>query len=397
MIELNFLELLINKEIISYQTAKELDEKFQNDHFAILLHLKDSRIASKEKLGRLWGDSLEIAYTDLKKAMFKKEIVEKLPEEFARKNKIILIYQLNKAITAATCNPKNDILLNKIEQMTKFQISPTFSFPEDIDEAIDKHYIREDSLGGLIKQFSIDKKRINIEELPSAVSSETKEYLVNNTKNIVQQAQEGKLPDVTLCNNVGSAIAEEVDKKLGVVQCINQLRVIDEFAYSHSVNVAMLSAAVGKTLGYGVNVVKELTLGALLHDIGKIQAANEEQKHPLLGYQIIKNMGLPERIAEVAYNHHERIDRNGYPRGVGRDEVSLYSQIVAIVDVYDILVSDRPPHEKLSPHEALNLMLLQGYSALNFELLYKFANIVYKENIDALKKTFNSVLYGENY
>ena len=42
-------------------------------------------------------------------------------------------------------------------------------------------------------------------------------------------------------------------------------------------------------------------------------------------------------------------------------------------------------------------MLLQGYSALNFELLYKFANIVYKENIDALKKTFNSVLYGENY
>ena len=395
--ELNFLELLINKEIISQQTAKELGEKFQNDHFSILLHLKDNNIAPKKKLGRLWGDSLGIAYTDLNKAMFKKEIVEKLPEEFARKNKVVLIYQLNKAITVAMCDPKNDILLNKIEQITKFQISPTFSFPEDIDEAIDKHYIKQDSLAGLVKQYSIDKKRINIEELPSAVSEKTKEYLVSSTKNITQQLQGDKMPDVALCNNVGDAIAEEVEKKLNVVQCVNQLRVIDEFAYSHSVNVAMLSAAVAKTLGYSSGVIKEITLAALLHDIGKIKAKNEEKRHPFIGYQIIKIMGLPERIAEIAYNHHERVDKKGYPRGLAREEVSLYSQIVAVVDVYDILVSDKPSQEKIPPEEALTLMILEGQRALNYELVHKFVNIVYKENINALKKLLNSVLYGETY
>ena len=408
--ELDFIRLLIEEGIISDQTAKVLVEKFKYDYFSILLYLVDSKIATKKKLGRLWGDSLGVAYTELKKAMFQKEVVQKLSEEFARKNKVILIYQLGKVIIAATPDPKNDILLNKIEQLTKSQVSTVFSFPDEIDEAIDKYYLSYDSLEGLTKNFSINKDKINVNEMPSVISEKTKEYLINSTKNIAQQAYEGKTPDLEVCKDVGNTIIEEVNQKLEIIHCINQLRINDEYTYSHSVNVAMLSSAIGKALGFSANLVKELVLGALLHDIGKMRIPKvilnkpdkldkEEialiKRHPVLGYQIVTNMGIPEKISEIVYNHHERIDGNGYPRGLARDELSINVQIVSIVDVYDALVSDRPYKAKMAHHEALNIILLEGQRAFDFDLLYKFVNLVYKENFDTLKKTFKSVLYGE--
>jgi len=408
--ELDFIRLLIEEGIISDQTAKVLVEKFKYDYFSILLHLVDSKIATKKKLGRLWGDSLGVAYTELKKAMFQKEVVQKLSEEFARKNKVILIYQLGKVIIAATPDPKNDILLNKIEQLTKSQVSTVFSFPDEIDEAIDKYYLSYDSLEGLTKEFSINKDKTNVDQMPSVISEKTKEYLINSTKNIAQQAYEGKTPDLEVCKDVRNTIIEEVNQKLEIIHCINQLRINDEYTYSHSVNVAMLSSAIGKALGFSANLVKELVLGALLHDIGKMRIPKvilnkpdkldkEEialiKRHPILGYQIVTNMGVPEKISEIVYNHHERIDGNGYPRGLTRDELSINVQIVSIVDVYDALVSDRPYKAKMAHHEALNIILLEGQRAFDFDLLYKFVNLVYKENFDTLKKTFKSVLYGE--
>jgi len=409
--ELDFLKLLTKEKIISNQVAEELVAKFQDDYFSILLHLVDINAAPKSKLGRLWGDWVDVVYTQLKKAMFQNEIVQKLPEEFARKNKVILIYQLGNVITAATCTPQNDILFNKIEQLTKSQISAVFSFPDEIDEAIDKYYINENSLKGITKQFSTNTENTNTDEMPSVISKKTKEYLINKAKSISQQAYEGKTPDLATCNDVGNTIIEEVNKKIDIIQCINQLRIIDEYTYSHSVNVAMLSAAVGKAMGYNTNMIKELTLGALLHDIGKMKIPkvilnkpdklNQEElalvkKHSVMGYQITTSMGVPEKISEIVYNHHERINGNGYPRGLGREGISINTQIVSIVDVYENLVSDRPNKANLSRHEALNIMLLEGQKVFDFDLLYKFVNIVYKEDSNKLKRTFNSVLYGDN-
>jgi len=411
--KLDFLDLIVEKKILTREEVTELSQKYWNEYYTILVYLIDSKTAPKKKLGRLWGDSLGVAYIELKKAQFQKETVNKLPEEFARKHEIIPVYELNNVITVATSDPNNEILHNKIEQMTKCHVSLVFSFPEEINDAIDQHYSNEDSFKNLTKELSVSKTRVDIDKLPSVISDKTKKQLVNNSKIIEKQVEDGKTPDIEICNDIRDTIIDEVQQKLdlNIMQCINQLRIVDEYTYSHSINVAMLSAAFAKVLGYSTTAIKELTFGALLHDIGNMripknilyksgQMSNEEialiKKHPYLGYQILQKMDVSEKIMDIAYSHHERMDGNGYPRSLTKESLSPYTQIVSIINIYDTLVSDKPNKGKISHHEALNLMFIESSNAFNFDLLHKFVNLIYKQNVSALKKeAFSYILYGE--
>ncbi len=147
---------------------------------------------------------------------------------------------------------------------------------------------------------------------------------------------------------------------------LNSLKTHDNYSFNHSIDVTIFSLMIGRKLQLNVRQLHELATGCLLHDIGKVfipkhilqkssKLTDEEyeliKEHASMGYELLKE-SLPIMPTHVAYQHHERQDGSGYPRGltgsnsIKRDDsniqIALYGEISAVADMYDALSSDRP-------------------------------------------------------
>ena len=412
-----FLKSLITNHIITQPVLDYLLSKNDNNSFAVLIELSQNPSIDRQKLGTLWGNSINVAHADLDKTIINPDILKKIPEEFAKKNKVIALYKFAGVITIASTNPKNVILLDKIEKLTNTKISPLFAFPDSIDEIINEYYKKEEdeSLNKLTENFSKTKpaKALdtsnNEDESKSVISEKVKKYWIDNSKSILNSVSEGQLPSAKVCDNLSNSIIEEVNNKIDLVQCINQLRINDEYTYSHCINTAILSSVFAKEFSFGEKPLKEITLGAMLHDLGKMripkvilykpdklsqEEMNIVKRHPELGYKMIKQMDIPEVVAEMAYNHHEKSNGSGYPRKLREEQLSVYDQILSIIDVYDALISDRPYKKAIPFHQAINILYLEGKTAFNSAFLYKFVGIVYNKNTDVIKDEFKTIFFN---
>jgi putative nucleotidyltransferase with HDIG domain len=160
---------------------------------------------------------------------------------------------------------------------------------------------------------------------------------------------------------------------------LNQLRTFDNYTYVHSVNVAILSAMMGTELGLPDQSLRHLTLGALLHDIGKVNIPLEVlnkpqaltpsefefiQKHPQFALERFGKTRIPQRVKLGIFQHHERWGGQGYPNKLKKDEISLEGQIIALADVFDALTADRPYRKGIPPYHAFEMIL--SMSGLDF-------------------------------
>ena len=162
----------------------------------------------------------------------------------------------------------------------------------------------------------------------------------------------------------------------------------DEITYYHSVNVCLLSMALGRFAGFGSEQMRMLGLAALLHDVGRVvveeaalrnpgRLSNKDwaqvRLHPQEGAStIMAASGTGQEIAAiVALEHHVRIDGGGYP-DLGGKQPHLFSRIVAIIDAYDAITSFRPYREARTPNEALRVLLEGVGTAYDPDLLRLF-------------------------
>jgi HD-GYP domain-containing protein (c-di-GMP phosphodiesterase class II) len=177
----------------------------------------------------------------------------------------------------------------------------------------------------------------------------------------------------------GKKIKEMVEKLLEnilrsdfIIANLSDIRSIDDYTYSHSVNVCILSLITGIALGIKGESLRELGVGALLHDIGKIMIDeqilqkptnltinefDEVKKHTVYGYEILKNSSDVNSTAHIiALSHHERKDGSGYPYSLKNNDIPVPARIVAISDVYDALTTNRIYRKKMLPHEVVDYM-----------------------------------------
>jgi HD-GYP domain-containing protein (c-di-GMP phosphodiesterase class II) len=132
----------------------------------------------------------------------------------------------------------------------------------------------------------------------------------------------------------------------------------------------------------GLNMIqlKELAIGALLHDIGKINAPELQEgrfHHAWRGFELLKMKREYSLLsAHVAFQHHEKVDGTGTPRGLSGDEIHLYAKIAAVANTYDNLLSDLSEGRRLMPHEALERMHALSGTALERDVLIEFLRIV---------------------
>ncbi len=149
-----FFESLISESIVTEGDAEKLRLKFSDDAYEVLLHLVKGGARDKEILGKLWGDTFNLSYVNLEKTLFESTAVKKLPEEFARKHNLIPIYVFDNVATTAMAEPFNDSITKQAEQLMGCQISPVFSFPAEIEDAIEIQYQTHDSLNEFVSKIA---------------------------------------------------------------------------------------------------------------------------------------------------------------------------------------------------------------------------------------------------
>jgi len=150
---------------------------------------------------------------------------------------------------------------------------------------------------------------------------------------------------------------------------IKTIEMKDPYTVGHQRNVAKLVKAICEELGFDEKKVKWMYVTGLIHDIGKIRVPSEilvkpgklseeefniVKEHPKSGYDILKHIDFPCPVAEIIYQHHERLDGSGYPRGLKNGEILFEARILAVADVVEAITSFRPYRPSLGPDFALS-------------------------------------------
>jgi HD-GYP domain-containing protein (c-di-GMP phosphodiesterase class II) len=166
----------------------------------------------------------------------------------------------------------------------------------------------------------------------------------------------------------------------------------DSSTEEHTRRVALLAARVGEELKLNPRQRRELAVGGLLHDIGKLSLPveilrkpgplddaefAEIRRHPLAGRRLLEELGgFSESVRRLVSDHHERLDGAGYPRGLAACELPIETRILAVCDVYDALVSDRVYRAAWSSDRALALLREESGAAYDPQVVATLERVV---------------------
>ena len=160
--------------------------------------------------------------------------------------------------------------------------------------------------------------------------------------------------------------AERVITALGLT-----IEARDPYTGGHCVRLGTYAVEIGRALGVDDEQIKALGLAGYLHDLGKIAVSDgillkpgpldeaerrTMQTHPAVGAELVAGMRTLDAVRPLIRHHHERLDGSGYPDGLRGAAIPIGARIVAVVDVYDALVTARPYKAALAPAEAIRTM-----------------------------------------
>jgi cyclic di-GMP phosphodiesterase len=202
----------------------------------------------------------------------------------------------------------------------------------------------------------------------------------------------GKQVEMELVNPVINSMSNSILRNQNALLGLSRIRIMDKYTFEHSVSIAVLMMSFAKSMGMKKNIITEVGIGGLLHDIGKTltpveilnkpgKLTDEEfvimRRHVVDSKLILeKTKGLSQIALDVAAQHHERYDGTGYPNGLKGDEISLYGQMSAIVDVYDAITANRCYHKGEEPSVVLKLLMKWSKTHFNPDLVQKFIQSV---------------------
>lgn len=164
----------------------------------------------------------------------------------------------------------------------------------------------------------------------------------------------------------------EIKSNQDLLTLLSDVYTYDNYIFTHSLNVTMYSLAIGMEMKLTPKELEALGLGAILHDVGKMKIPTEilfkpgkltkeeydqMKTHAEAGFQILRNVdSISLLVAHCAYQHHERIDGSGYPRGINGEQIHPFGKIIAVADVFDAVTSNRVYRKAMLPHDGLEIL-----------------------------------------
>ena len=236
---------------------------------------------------------------------------------------------------------------------------------------------------------------------PSQVSAMAEEMV--KAKKAYSEANRiitGMMQDVRLGKQIecekAAAVVEQMTNSIfrnkDALLSLTRLRSKDDYTFQHSVSVCTLLVSFARALELDRDTIREIGVGALLHDVGKMKVPdailNKPGKLSDDEFKIMKSHVVHSRILlegtpgmttigiDVAAQHHERYDGSGYPLGLKGDGISLYGQMAAIVDVYDAITADRCYHKGMETTVALRKLVEWSKFHFNEKLVHSFVRSV---------------------
>jgi HD-GYP domain-containing protein (c-di-GMP phosphodiesterase class II) len=183
---------------------------------------------------------------------------------------------------------------------------------------------------------------------------------VSYSKGVMNKIRSGEKVNIKKAKRIVETMVDQILGEEQLLLSMTAIKDYDEYTYHHSVNVSILSVALGQRIGLSKRVLTELGMAALFHDIGKIEVPHEVlnkpsnfnedewrliRKHPIWGVRsILKLKGFDPvtvRSSIVAFEHHLHHDFSGYPKVRHYKELDFFSRIVSIADQYDAMTSAR--------------------------------------------------------
>lgn len=173
-----------------------------------------------------------------------------------------------------------------------------------------------------------------------------------------------------------------------VTAVANALGARDTYTEGHGDRVGAYSERLARRIGLSDDEVERIRIAGILHDIGKIgfsdtifsnedtrineQMLLEIRSHPQWGYDILKNLDFLGPAVDYVYAHHERLDGQGYPRGLTAPDIPIGARILAVVDCFDAITTNRPYQQGKTPQEAFAILGNLAGTSLDPDLVDAF-------------------------
>lgn len=190
-------------------------------------------------------------------------------------------------------------------------------------------------------------------------------------KEVIWDISCGKTLEMERITEVSRSLSSNFDTINDLVTCLSKVRSINEYTYTHSLNVSLLCSLLGSWLNLGHKQIEQLSHCGILHDIGKSKISpdilnkpdtlTEEEfekikEHPVIGYKMLEdNKEISKDVALGVLMHHEREDGSGYPFGFKSERINYYAKILAVVDTYDAMTSNRVYKKRQTPFDVLEM------------------------------------------
>jgi putative nucleotidyltransferase with HDIG domain len=208
--------------------------------------------------------------------------------------------------------------------------------------------------GYIVKPFKVNEVIINISSAfrRQALEAESRIYRVNLEQMVTDRT---------------AKLQETLEGVIRIIAQIVETR--DPYTAGHQLRVAELASVMAEKMGFSQDRVKGIRMAGVIHDLGKIAVPAEIlskpsrlneyefgliKSHPVTGYDILKGVEFPWPLAEVVYQHHERMDGSGYPRRLKGQEILLEARIMSVADVVEAMASHRPYRAALGIDAALD-------------------------------------------
>lgn len=208
----------------------------------------------------------------------------------------------------------------------------------------------------------------------------------NSSRNSVRYVRVDQL------QRVFKNLLSELKAAPNALNLLTSVYVHDDYTFSHSTNVTLYTLAMAIKLGYSDQKLNEIGMGGMLHDIGKtgipLEILNKKgpltaeefeliKKHPEFGFELLRrDHSISLLSAHCAYQHHEKLDGTGYPRGIKGDDIHPYAKIMAVADVFDALTSNRSYRDAMLPHEAMEILFAGTHTHFEDSIITIFRQTV---------------------
>jgi HD-GYP domain-containing protein (c-di-GMP phosphodiesterase class II) len=223
--------------------------------------------------------------------------------------------------------------------------------------------------------------------IEDVVSDETRFEARMAVKKAMDSVMSGNNMDAKPVRNIVSKIVEELLTVKDAVINLQDIKTLDSYTFAHSANVCVLATVTGISMGYDANKLKELSLGALLHDIGKTRIPNEIlnkpgpltdeeyeiiKRHTRYGYDMLKeSVDISAYTSYIALTHHEKYNGEGYPLGLKGKAIHEFSRIVSVADVFDAMTSNRVYRKRLNISEVVEYLISLGHHHFDYDIVRK--------------------------